>query len=1154
MQNLWQLTKNWYQPSSALTADFASRFRSRNRILSDRCRRKNQQFCFDAQVELLECKIMLDATAVANAEHIAVFGTADTNGVVTGGLVPDSAVTVKSIHSGNWSDPTIWNTGVVPRSLDNVLVTANTVVTVDKDESGYGALRTIRVDGKLAFNQHANTTLLVDTIIVGDTGVYDMGSPADPSDPTSGPIDSTHRATVIFADLNKAADDKLSQDYQTLVQVMKTGTAAQIAQATAAVTTDQYQVDQYDAARTAWDPLQFSLGLVAHGQVSIDGSQVTSFVYAKDMKPGDTTLTLGATVPAGMVPGDTSVNPTNPVPSGWKVGDQIVITGSQAALPYYLGGAMNQDEEVTITKIVGNTVTFNTPLQYAHNNGANYVSDVSRNVTFQSQEPNVVERRGQIMFMHDGDVQIEAAGFYGLGRTDKRRPIDDVVVVADTDNPGQKTTDVLMANPNPNLIGHTVTLSDGTVIVNGIIYVNGQPVENVSHRVLAQIPDPVTGRTLLQIAKTGLNPRGRYAVHFHRSTFDCTVDAACADDVTLTATIDGSAVVDSPGWGIVNHSSIVNVTNNAVFNVVGAGYVTEAGDELGTFDHNIAIKSLGSGEQVSSRQNIGDFGHDGSGFWFQGGNVTVTNNVASGQRHAGFVFFPTGLNQKGLGVTAIPGNELPASYGANPNLMYADNDIPLLKFQGNVAFGDQDGYESWFTLQNTKLNVRTVIQNLTVFDTTQDAIFTPYTSLVTFNNVNVRTPVNWAGVYTGPINTAFQRNDLTANIIYDHVTAQGFAVGINTPVVGVNSIVGGTFNNLQNIAITTTNSDTRVVNINDASPTDPVHFQDSMTTIVNGQVVPTKQYDIYLQANWQPLFDDITRNFARDIIKIGLVSHNGQQVYFKEQAADFVPYPDAAWLAAHPNTNHGALAAPWVPAALRNMTNQQLWNTYHLAIGGVVAPANAVPDPLINGIVGPATKYSPPTYLWSAKWFDSRKGPYFLTYSYWDPSLNQGAGGYAYINEATPTPLTGGWNVIQRSFTYMSNGNPITQPVTLLVYNENQDPTFVQANPGQVLNIADVNNGTVFNLMGWISASYGMVQFTATVKLNDPNYVSSIKTRADGTQYVTISFTISNFAGTTTKISIDFNVTTTAKLIKDIGQVYMPYIDLSITLKKLLGM
>jgi hypothetical protein len=187
-----------------------------------------------------------------------------------------------------------------------------------------------------------------------------MGSPTDPNDPTSGPIDSSHRATVIFADLNKAGDDQLAHDYQTLIQLQKTGTPAQIAQASQAVTADQYEVDQYDAARSNWDPLQFSLGLIAHGQVRIDGSQLTSFVYANNMKPGDTTMTMGATVPAGMVPGDTTVNPANPVPTGWKVGDQLIITGSEAALPYYLGGAMNQDEEASMRTTAG-PITWPTP-------------------------------------------------------------------------------------------------------------------------------------------------------------------------------------------------------------------------------------------------------------------------------------------------------------------------------------------------------------------------------------------------------------------------------------------------------------------------------------------------------------------------------------------------------------------------------------------------------------------------------------------------------------------------------------------------------------------------------------------------------------------------------------------------------------------------
>src|SRR5207248_3115093 len=126
-------------------------------------------------------------------------------------------------------------------------------------------------------------------------------------------------------------------------------------------------------------------------------------------------------------------------------------------------------------------------------------------------------RRGHIMFMHNPDVQVANVGFYGLGRTDKRRPIDDPVLVADTDNPGQMTTDVLMSDPNPNLIGKTVTLSDGTVITDGKVWSNGQIIRHMEHRVLVQILDPTTGKYLLQLGRTGLNPRGRYAVHFHRA-------------------------------------------------------------------------------------------------------------------------------------------------------------------------------------------------------------------------------------------------------------------------------------------------------------------------------------------------------------------------------------------------------------------------------------------------------------------------------------------------------------------------------------------------------------------------------------------------------------------------------------------------------------
>src|SRR5262249_55110842 len=162
-----------------------------------------------------------------DAEHLAVFGARDAaTGVVTGGLVPDAAVTYRSAKSGAWSDPTTWlhvgspGDGTLPGADDNVLVSTGTDVVVDGTFTA-SSLRTVRVDGELDFDPHANTALKVDTIIVEPTGVFHMGTAADR-------IDAQHSARVIFADRG--------------------------------------------AIDLNWDPLQFSRGLVSHGEVSVYGT------------------------------------------------------------------------------------------------------------------------------------------------------------------------------------------------------------------------------------------------------------------------------------------------------------------------------------------------------------------------------------------------------------------------------------------------------------------------------------------------------------------------------------------------------------------------------------------------------------------------------------------------------------------------------------------------------------------------------------------------------------------------------------------------------------------------------------------------------------------------------------------------------------------
>src|SRR5262249_15510550 len=161
----------------------------------------------------------------------------------------------------------------------------------------------------------------------------------------------------------------------------------------------------------------------------------------------------------------------------------------------------------------------------------------SRNVSLESQNQNASElnRHGHIMFMHSPRVKIHNAGFYDLGRTDKRIPVND---------------------------------------------------------------GKLDGEKKL-IAGSGTNPRGRYPVHFHRTG---------SDGQSPAIPVKGCAVVNSPGWGYVNHSSHVEMDDNVAYNVHGAAFVTEAGDEIGAFRRNLAVRSAGSGHDTIARNDIQDFG------------------------------------------------------------------------------------------------------------------------------------------------------------------------------------------------------------------------------------------------------------------------------------------------------------------------------------------------------------------------------------------------------------------------------------------------------------------------------------------------------------------------------------------------------------------
>src|SRR5262245_48370503 len=800
------------------------------------------------------------------------------------------------------------------------------------------------------------------------------------------------------------------------------------------------------------DPLEFARGLISHGTVNMTGEMVTPYITLPQLTraasnvPADANnnvilpTTKTVTTSTG---GTRQVVVPPPAPNafqftiaagvattGWTVGDRIVVTGTD---PYKVNPSTgaSSDEEAVIAAIKPNNDGSTTiiakvqvavlqstdllapptaikmvgALQYDHvpaadGNGASLgveISDLTRNINIQSEDPYHTMARGHTMFMHNANVNISGVGFLGLGRSDKRTVVDDVQFY---------TQEIVDA------INQAGMLNDPNHV-------------------------PITGKNaageFIPIPGTGLNPRGRYAVHFHRAGVDETDGTDPSHPLlkaTAPAVVQDSVVVDSPGWGYVNHSSYVNFDNNVAFNVIGASFVTEAGNELGRFTGNLAIKGVGAntGEGIESRKVKQDFGFQGDGFWFQGASIQVDNNIAVSQHHDGFVFFtqPLVQNYKWLSPSATDANniasarqaastmtDLLAAYATlNPGGPMYDpaviaafgglgksvdpGNVPILSFKNNTAVGDGTGMETWFHQLGSPLKASDPAQRalgsqivgLRVGNTGGTGMFDPYTNLLTVKDTQLIGNPNYPG------GTGMGRNDVTANLTYDNVNIRGFGLGVAIPVNGLDIVSGGTFQNKRNFEITTANSQTRTVLLNDK-----IDASGAVVSPITFLALPkaadeAARINIDLRTSYNPKQRDLSKLFNPDIIRMGTVWLNSfalgidpadgpKQLYYYQQAANFKPFPANDDLG-NPINYGGPVKDAFgnivdysgieVPAELLDKTNAELMAAYGLSIGGTVAPAGAVDgkgtysfttpggttitaSPRINGLIGAPSTY-----------------------------------------------------------------------------------------------------------------------------------------------------------------------------------------------------
>ena len=637
----------------------------------------------------------------------------------------------------------------------------------------------------------------------------------------------------------------------------------------------------------SWDPQQLSRGAVLQGPVDIHGAETTHRV------------TL-ATYPSA---GATSIQLSS-APTSWNVGDQIVITGTQGS---------TSDEVRTIRSIDGTTVELNQALQLDHippKSDLNvYVANTTRNVEFTSENTNI-PRRGHIMFMHQLNVNVKNASFNELGRTDKNRPLDDIIFDFTEDAVGNETS-----------AGVDFTTSEGD-------------------------------RT---------NIRGRYAIHFHRGG---------TDPSSHPALIEGSVVNGSPGWGFVNHSGNVNMVNNVAYGVQGAAFYTEAGDEIGSLVGNIAIRTVSPTFVLDDegaidpdlRADVQDFGVDGDGYWLSGHLVSMRDNVSAGASGHGIIIWSNGLVEEDRGRATVKTADI-----ANGNLITGRDTIPtwwapLAEISNNESYGATVGFRSRYVHSSVYLGengspfharpdqayidtLNPVIDGLTVWGS-RDGVLMNYNERMSLRNARlIGTGAPWVqngGTADTGVGIDMYNEVSRGPGVIENVSIEGFGVGLLAPRQDVWTVNNLQLANTTDLVITEARQSARTLDMNDVS-----------FGSLNGTAVENtagQRRNVVMEADtegdgYQPYFFLLSNR----------IRLNGQSLYFDQQADDYVPL----------ESSDSESIVP-IPQEFVGLTNQQLWNTYGTSFGGAIIPPDATTVSIVDGgVVGSAptaTPTTPPLY------------------------------------------------------------------------------------------------------------------------------------------------------------------------------------------------
>ena len=440
------------------------------------------------------------------------------------------------------------------------------------------------------------------------------------------------------------------------------------------------------------------------------------------------------------------------------------------------------------------------------------------------------------------------------------------------------------------------------------------------------------------VEETGTNTGGRYSVHFHRNGVERSGSPAV---------VRGSVVAGNPGWGFVNHSSYVDFIDNVAFDVVGAAFSTEAGDEIGLFQDNIAIRMHGTGDEPITRQEDGDFGHAGDGFWLQGPGVVVENNVATGATGSGLILYAEPLFEDGLGITTFPSDNLPDPSRANGDETAPVSMAPLAVFRGNESYGSALGaqiyyHRTFITIEEEQEEqashqfAPSLMEDMTLWSNSS-GMQVNYTVDTNFKDFQIIGPSDGSGD-TGFDAASNFYNRGTHN--YENFRVEDYEIGFAAPRSGVVNVEGGYFNNITDFYLNEPRQLGRRIRFSG-----DLTFGNRDSGVVEGELIPRSYFE--MDSELAPAADSANEHFLLDdqvILDFG--PFQNQQLYFYAQSADHVLFPEA------PEQLTPDDPGPTIGEEFVGVTNAEIFSVLGESFGGAMTPADAREVDRILGLVG----------------------------------------------------------------------------------------------------------------------------------------------------------------------------------------------------------